>query len=228
MTKVAGIAVVSVGVVLGLIAVVWGAAGVEAASWVLGSIGGAVAVVTLLAPLAGDRHPAPGGSGGVARLPAGLRMLLARIVNHRKPVAVAVTVLLVGALVLWISREPGGEVPAQRPGAAVGATGSGGVTGSAGTRSWPARIANAPSGTFAYRGPFTGADDRRAERSYFLDDPLHVVCQERQGRMITDRATGARSAIWNRLDNDLWVSNLYTDLPQDEAGAVRLGIPACT
>ncbi|MEH1017806.1 hypothetical protein V6U90_32665 [Micromonospora sp. CPCC 206060] len=225
MAKVAGIAVVSVGVVLALIAMMWGSAGVEVASWVLGSIGGAVAVVTLLLPLARDQQSAVGGVAGVARLPSGLRVLLARIVNRRKPAAVAVAVLLVGALVLWIQHDSSGEIPGQLPGSAAGATGA---TGSAGLRSWPARVANAPSGTFGYQGPFSDPQHKIPRYSFFQDDPLRVVCQERRGRVITDRSTGVQSPIWNKLDNDLWVSNLYTDLPQDEAGAARLGIPACT
>ncbi|SCF03244.1 hypothetical protein GA0074695_2994 [Micromonospora viridifaciens] len=101
-------------------------------------------------------------------------------------------------------------------------------TRTASSPTWPAKIANTPRGTFGYPGPFADPQHRKPAASFFEGDVLRIVCQEQHGRVIKDSTTNAQSTVWNKLDTNVWVSNLYTDLPAGEAGRPPLGIPNCT
>ncbi len=93
-------------------------------------------------------------------------------------------------------------------------------------RTWSARITNTPNGTFGYPGPFADPRHREPAASFFEGNLLRIVCQERNGRLIKDRTDDIQSTAWYRLDTGIWVSSLYTDLPQEDARSP--GIPNCT
>jgi hypothetical protein len=92
---------------------------------------------------------------------------------------------------------------------------------------WTATIANAPRGIFAYPGPLTAPGHRQHAASLFEGNVVRIVCQEPNGRVITDSTTSAVSTLWYRLDTDLWVSGLYVNLAPGGADRPRVIIPRC-
>jgi hypothetical protein len=85
--------------------------------------------------------------------------------------------------------------------------------------------ANAPHGTFLYKGPFGNGHDMQPTASTWNGDPLRIVCQEQHGRTIRDGSTGKASAVWNKLDNGNWIPTMYTNLTEKSALSE---IPPCT
>jgi hypothetical protein len=99
-------------------------------------------------------------------------------------------------------------------------------------RVWHATVINtwsstrsADVGVYRYRSPV------RPERllpGLFTGDSVSIVCQYRQGREITDNATSRTSRVWNKLVDDSWIPDLFTDLPKVSGDAPPLGMPVCT
>lgn len=103
-------------------------------------------------------------------------------------------------------------------------------------QTWAAKVDNTMAtragtlvdvGTFTYHGPFGTEQDRVMVRSVWRGYTLSVVCQEHHGRLVQDPSTGGSSAIWNRLYDGSYISDLYTDLPKSDADRASLGIPTC-
>lgn len=137
----------------------------------------------------------------------------------RRPVAVAVLAMLIAAagLTAVLILSPG------RPARPVQPTSS--------PRVWHATIVNTWSssrskdvGVFRYRSPL------RPERElpgHFSGDSISIVCQYRQGRMVTDSATGQSSAVWDQLVDGSWLPDLYIDLPKVSGERPPMDIPTC-
>ncbi|MFE0589704.1 hypothetical protein [Micromonospora echinospora] len=135
-------------------------------------------------------------------------------------VAAMAMALLGGAGHWWSSRGESSPPPTRSPTPTPTRTDS--------PRTWSARITNTPNGTFGYPGPFADPRHRQPAASFFEGNLLRIVCQERNGRLITDRTDDVQSTVWYRLETGIWVSSLYTDLPQGDAGRPSPGIPDCT
>ncbi len=61
---------------------------------------------------------------------------------------------------------------------------------------------------------------------------IAVVCQERNGQPVHDPLGDAKRymepwPVWDKLSNELWVSDLYTDLPKVPGDRPPDGIPRC-
>lgn len=147
----------------------------------------------------------------------------------RRMARVIVPVTLVAATttgIIWWRLPSDASPPSSTPAsAATPATAT--PVRTAASPTWSVEVANAPSGLFAYPGPFSDPQHKKPAASLFEGDVLRVVCQERHGRVIAD-PTSVTSTVWYKLDTGVWVSHLYTDLFPEKAGRSRPAIPDCT
>ncbi|GAB2928675.1 hypothetical protein GCM10027280_15160 [Micromonospora polyrhachis] len=169
----------------------------------------------------------------VARLRRLSRRLRQWVSNHqRQTTLIGVASLLVAATALLndvrsASRSPadrvpgavvaGGptETPKTDPGAAASTTPKSPVP-----KTWPAKIVNTYSeeqrrfrGVVAARSPYIPG---RADRGYPEGTVIYVICQAHDGRLVADEVSGRQlsSTIWNRTTDDVWVPDIYSDLPK--------------
>jgi serine/threonine protein kinase len=98
-------------------------------------------------------------------------------------------------------------------------------------KAWSAKVTNTWSesknaylGTYSYRSPF---GSERAGEGYGEGTPVQIECQERNGREVSDPSTGRVSTVWDKTTDGVYVSDLYTDLPQVSGDTPPDGIPAC-
>ncbi|MCY9785710.1 hypothetical protein KIK06_17630 [Nocardiopsis sp. EMB25] len=86
-------------------------------------------------------------------------------------------------------------------------------------------------GLNAFCGP-ANSYPRAQPSNYPESETLTIVCQVRDGQSVDDtddvpgRYTGAW-AVWNKLSNGAWVSDLYVDTPKVEGDTPPEGIPLC-
>ena len=218
-------------------------AGLDAASKVAGILGVVVALVPLLVMHREEGQPGPGSPDAEgARTPVGaapggladrlgLTRVTARVAGwaRTRPVLASslgllcVVLLVVGAVMVV---QLGSDESSNAGDATTSPAGTSPAASRGAARTWPATIANAPNGTFAYAGPFPATSDRRSVASFFQGDPVNVTCQERNGRLVVDTETGARSTVWNRDDRGWWFSELYLEHSMTGGGGAAQ-IPAC-
>lgn len=80
-------------------------------------------------------------------------------------------------------------------------------------------------GVFRYRSPDIPGDTDKS--SYHEETVVSIVCQARHRRLVNDPTTGNSSAVWDKLNDEFWIPDLYTDLPKVAGEAPPLGIPLC-
>jgi hypothetical protein len=165
--------------------------------------------------------------------------LQAFIRNHKVAVAVIafVAVLAGGAIVI---RGMDGKTSSTQPEQPIphktSSTVAVGVAGSPINHGWPAKVANTWSpdskewegfkGVNVYRDPYETGRDSKVD-AYQEGRALSVVCQERHGREIKNSALNLTSPVWNKLAENAWIPDLYTDLPKVVGDSPPLGIPIC-
>ena len=90
-------------------------------------------------------------------------------------------------------------------------------------KTWAAKIVNTYSeeqrrfrGVVAARSPYVPG---RADRGYPEGAVIYVICQVHDGRLVTDEVSGQKlsSTTWNKTTDDVWVPDIYSDLPEDAA-----------
>ncbi len=76
-----------------------------------------------------------------------------------------------------------------------------------------------------YRSPIR---NERMLPGLFTGNSVSIVCQYPNGREITDDTYHWTSRVWDKLVDDSWIPDRYTDLSGEAGGHPPPGLPVCT